>query len=102
MDEQYIAKITDEETDDYSWMQRAEPQWKGLVYKELFQRFLLTYPFAVLTTPIFQHGKYNPIVPVIHGCGSVPMRDNDGKLIECDIKEQAEQMRIEYIKFWKD
>lgn len=31
--------------------------------------------------------KYNPIVPVIHGCGFVSMRDNDGKLIECDTKD---------------
>ena len=59
MDERYTVKATNKETDDYSWMQRTEPQWKGLVYKDLFQRFLLTYPFAVLATPIFQRRNIN-------------------------------------------
>lgn len=48
MNKQYITKITDDKN-DYSWMQRSEPQWKGLIRKELFQQFLLAYPFAVLS-----------------------------------------------------
>ena len=49
-----------------------------------------------------KNGKYNPIVPVVHGCGYVPMVNDDGSLIECDTEEEAEQLRIEYIQFWKD
>lgn len=51
MNKQCIAKITDEETDDYSWMQRSEPQWKRLNYKELFQQI----PFAVLSFDSLKH-----------------------------------------------
>ena len=31
-----------------------------------------------------KNGKYNPIVPVIHGWGYVPMVNDDGSLVECD------------------
>ena len=49
-----------------------------------------------------KNGKYNPIVPVIHGWDYVPMVNDDGSLVECDTKEEAEQLRIEYIRVWKD
>ena len=39
-----------------------------------------------------KNGKYNPIVPVIHGWGYVPMVNDDGSLIKCDTEEEAEQM----------